>query len=127
MLLDQKLFQWQCASAKGRGIPFLFEMDEWILWWEKKLGKNWRNLRGKRAHQFCMARHGDEGVYEWDNVKCITVSQNRREARKGVKLSKEWRAAISRGLIRWRSGNPMSKATKKKLSIATKRWRNATR
>jgi hypothetical protein len=37
------------ATAKRRSIEFLFTRDEWFAWWEKELGPDWYNLRGKHG------------------------------------------------------------------------------
>ena len=66
--------------AKTRGIEFLFSFDEWIEWWEQNLGSDWFERRGRRRNQYVMARKGDEGPYQLDNVECILSGQNIRDA-----------------------------------------------
>ena len=63
-------------NAKARGLEFRFTLEEWVNWWINNLGDNWLELRGPRRHQFVMARFGDKGHYEINNVKCITASEN---------------------------------------------------
>lgn len=66
-------------GATSRGIEFEFEFEEWICWWESKLGPLWQNLRGRTATQYVMARLADSGPYAAWNVKCITQSENSSE------------------------------------------------
>src|SRR6516164_1509550 len=66
----------QYYTAQLRGIKFDFTFEEWCQWWERHLGPNWFNLRGRNKGQYQMARFGDTGPYaEW-NVECITVTKN---------------------------------------------------
>jgi hypothetical protein len=132
--LDQYKFTTARHQATRRGIKFLFEFDEWVLWWEKRLGKNWQKKRGTKNGQYVMARHGDEGHYEWDNVKCITAGQNSSEAKLGKRrapFSKIHRRRISeaqlgrifsevhrRHMSEARRGKPLSEAHRRKLSAA---------
>jgi len=60
------------ANSKKRGIPFQITFADWWKVWEES-GK-W-NERG-RGHGYVMARYGDTGGYEIDNVYICTSSQN---------------------------------------------------
>jgi len=37
----------QKANAKARGKDWKFTLEEWISWWEEKLGPNWLEKRGR--------------------------------------------------------------------------------
>lgn len=63
-------------NAKRRGIEFLFTFEEWVAWWVANLGPDWMIKRGRRKHEYCMARKGDVGPYAPWNVDCITNQQN---------------------------------------------------
>lgn len=69
-------FKEQRANARRRGIPFCFELDEWVEWWIKNLGPGWLKKRGPKGHKYCMARKGDKGPYCWGNVECVTCNVN---------------------------------------------------
>lgn len=66
-----------CAAKRGIGFDFTYE--DWVAWWERHLGKDWIDKRGRKIGQFCMARNGDMGIYRQDNVRCIEVSDNHKE------------------------------------------------
>lgn len=68
------------ATAKKRGIEFLFEFEDWKEWWIAT-GK-W-NQRGKGIGKYCMARHNDVGPYSKENVFCELCSENVRFAQSG--------------------------------------------
>ncbi len=79
MSLDKKIrraFKAQVDSSKQRGIVFNFTFEEWIKWWKQQLGPDWFKMRGKRKHQYCMARFKDEGPYEPGNIRCILSGAN---------------------------------------------------
>ena len=61
------------AGAKFRGIEFLFSRDEWIDWWGDDFDK-----RGRAPTELCMARIGDKGSYNKDNVIKATNLDNQR-------------------------------------------------
>jgi len=70
----------QKANAKARGKDWKFTLEEWISWWEEKLGANWLEKRGtKTGSHYVMGRIGDAGPYSPENTKCITNSQNGQE------------------------------------------------
>lgn len=69
----------QTPKQAFEAAKFHFSFDEWVLWWEKELGPDWLQKRGRRQGQFCMARFRDFGPYEIGNVKCVTSSQNASE------------------------------------------------
>ena len=76
---DRELWQDHKGNAKRRGIEFRFTFEEWTLWWEKNLGPDWREKRGSEVGKYVMARYGDKGAYEAENVKCILHADNIRE------------------------------------------------
>lgn len=78
----------QRQSARERGIGWLMSYDQWVWWWEKKLGPDWFELRGNRRDQYCMARRGDKGPYALWNIDCITNAQNHKDAFKNGKYPK---------------------------------------
>jgi hypothetical protein len=68
--LDQK------RKAKKRGIVWNFNFKDWWDIWNDS-GK-W-NVRG-RGKGYCMARFGDVGAYEKNNVHIITIGDNFSES-----------------------------------------------
>jgi hypothetical protein len=77
--LNKRRFICHKLSAKRRGIPFEFTLDEWVSWWEDNLGHGWQSLRGCKMGQYVMARKGDKGSYSLENVKCILTERNHNE------------------------------------------------
>src|SRR5258708_17288656 len=73
MLKLKKLFQAHKDSAKARKIPFIFTFDGWMKVW---LDSGHFHQRGKRSHEYCMARHEDKGAYEVGNISIITNYEN---------------------------------------------------
>ena len=69
----------QRKSAIKRGIGWQFTYEEWVAWWETKLGPDWFRLRGHRTGQYVMARTGDKGPYAKSNVRCALVEDNHNE------------------------------------------------
>ena len=64
-------------SAKRRGIAFRFSLLRWWLWWRSEIRKLPEGAaRGRRRHEYVMARRGDAGAYEPGNVDCVTASAN---------------------------------------------------
>ena len=103
----------QCA--KRRGIAFELTFEEWLEIWENS---GHFDERGRRAHQYQMARHNDLGPYAVGNVKIITTSQNIKEVKnkKGRKrplFSEEHKRKLSEAHI----GNKPSAETLLKLSV----------
>jgi hypothetical protein len=80
---QKRKFRMHKESAARRGIPFQFDYEEWVAWWERHLGPEWGQLRGNKLGQFAMCRKGDSGPYHPDNVMCLTVSENTRMAHVG--------------------------------------------
>src|SRR6516164_720934 len=66
----------QKANAKARGKDWKFTLEEWISWWEEKLGPNWLQKRGRGKSKYVMGRRGDTGPYSPENVECLTNLQN---------------------------------------------------
>jgi hypothetical protein len=64
------------TQAKIRGKDWKYTLEEWIAWWEEKLGANWLEKRGRGKDKYVMGRIGDKGPYSPENVKCITNAQN---------------------------------------------------
>jgi hypothetical protein len=63
----------QRCNAKKRGIPFEFSFEEWVEWWGEDI-----NRRGCNADGLVMARYGDDGPYQPDNVYKSKASDNCR-------------------------------------------------
>jgi hypothetical protein len=63
----------QKRTAKQRGIEWKFTFAEWWAWWQ--IDNRWAN-RGMGGSKLVMARHGDAGPYNPENVYCATHSQN---------------------------------------------------
>lgn len=108
----------QKAGAKRRSIIFELTFEEWLEIWE---ASGHFEERGRQAHQYHMARHGDRGPYAVGNVKIITASQNIKEGKgcKGLKrppFSEEHRRRLSEG----HTGKKASAKTRKKLSVLRK-------
>src|SRR5215475_7553162 len=52
------------SNAKQRGKEWKFTQEEWIGWWEERLGANWLEKRGTRnGSSYVMGRIGDTGPY----------------------------------------------------------------
>ena len=64
------------TQAKIRGKEWKYTLDEWIAWWEEKLGANWLEKRGRGRNKYVMGRIGDTGPYSTENTKCITNAEN---------------------------------------------------
>jgi hypothetical protein len=76
-------------GASRRKIEFLFLYVEWVEWWEANLGPDWFEKRGRKKHQYVMARLNDTGPYAPWNVKCVTQSENAKEQYHPKKLNTE--------------------------------------
>jgi hypothetical protein len=67
----------QMRMADKRGIRFRFCYADWIEWWIAELNKiGPGSQRGKKRHQYVMARYGDQGAYEPGNVYAAHPSDN---------------------------------------------------
>jgi len=66
----------QKANAKARGKDWKFTLEEWISWWEEKLGPNWLEKRGRGKSKYVMGRRGGTSPYSTENVECLTNLQN---------------------------------------------------
>jgi len=64
------------TQAKIRGKEWKYTLEEWIAWWEEKLGANWLEKRGRGKDKYVMGRIGDTGPYSTENTKCITNAEN---------------------------------------------------
>lgn len=74
----------QKASAKRRGISFLLTFEQWWALWAPHWDK-----RGKRLHQYCMARKGDVGPYAIGNVEIKTNAENSAEQKALISAHKK--------------------------------------
>ena len=83
----------QKCSASKRNIPWNFTFETWLEWW----GNDITN-RGREKDQLVMARHGDIGPYEVNNVKKLTNAENAGDAHRGRTQSTEW--CIKKGQAR---------------------------
>ena len=63
-------------NAVRRGIQFLLTFEQWWKIWQDS--GHWEE-RGCKSYQYVMARFGDKGPYETDNVNIITWKQNIQE------------------------------------------------
>ena len=72
------------AQAKYRNIPWEFDFTSWYGWWLSH-GED-RNIPSdeRGSDRLCMARFGDEGAYNPDNVYLATHAQNTRDGLKNV-------------------------------------------
>ena len=68
----------QKNQAARRGIGFFLTFDEWYTIWEAS-GR--LPERGRRKHEYVMARLGDVGPYAVGNVKIVTGFENKAEQR----------------------------------------------
>lgn len=82
-----KAYSYQKNTAKRRGIPWLFDFEMWVLWWEDNLGPDWFKNRGRKSGQYVMARKGDKGPYHPKNVDCAVSNSHSSEA---VQRRKAW-------------------------------------
>lgn len=110
--LAKRRYDMHRHRANRYGIGFHLSFEEWKNWWKKQLGRNWMEMRGRGNDKFCMARFGDKGAYELENVKCVTNRQNRSER----VLSPESCAKISASNM----GHLVSAATRKKIGDANR-------
>lgn len=66
----------QRKNAKRRGIEWKITYPEWWQVWQQS--GHWNERGGLGADRYCMARKGDQGAYEINNVMIITNSENHR-------------------------------------------------
>tara|TARA_B110000908_G_C9931300_1_gene304043 strand:+ start:72 stop:545 length:474 start_codon:yes stop_codon:yes gene_type:complete len=71
-------YSYHKGGAKSRGIPFHMTIFDW--WAEWCSSGKWEE-RGKGADKYCMCRTGDEGPYEYGNVRIDTNENNLAESR----------------------------------------------
>jgi hypothetical protein len=64
---------YQRRTARARGIEFLLTPWQWWCVWRDS---GHYGDRGRRGHQYVMARIGDDGAYEVGNVYICTSAQN---------------------------------------------------
>lgn len=71
--LLSRRYTMQKVDARRRKIAWQFTFKSWVRKWIKSgLLAN----RGRKQHEFVMARYGDEGPYSPENTEIITQSQN---------------------------------------------------
>ena len=78
--LAQKRYHAQKRMARFRGISWQFTFDEWNRWW---LSHGVDRATWPVSHSqdsLCMARFGDEGPYNINNVYLTTRRENSRAA-----------------------------------------------
>jgi hypothetical protein len=95
----------QKHSAIKRGIEFNLTFAEWYNWW---LESGQIHNRGTLKGQYVMARMGDSGAYQLDNIKCITAEENHLECLVGKKHSHETKLKQSRSAIQSWTGRRRS-------------------
>ena len=76
-LKDRNKYYTQKCHAAKRGIAWHFTMDTWFEWWQQT--GHWEE-RGHSLGQYVMARNGDVGPYDVNNIKCILCSENISDA-----------------------------------------------
>jgi hypothetical protein len=128
----------QRSAAKHRGIEFLLTYSEWLEIWT---ASGHFHERGRFRGQYVMARFGDQGSYEVDNVKIVTTEYNLSESNRGKRLTPEHCEKIrvsNLGNKRWLGkrhtadtkkrmadasrGTRHTEESKRKMSEARKRW-----
>ena len=72
----------QRLNASRRNIDWQFTYEEWLDWW----GDDIIN-RGRGKHKLCMARIGDTGPYNPDNVYKTTLENNVKDMDQTIKTS----------------------------------------
>ena len=94
--------QWKAHrdSALRRGIQFRFSLFQWHLWWLEALAEIGPDAkRGRRKGEYVMARRGDQGAYEHDNVYAATPGQNARDIPADVREAMTVKATTMREAI----------------------------
>lgn len=69
-----RAFYRQRHNASVRGIAFSLTFEQWWALWEPHWGE-----RGRKGHEKCMCRTGDQGAYEAGNVRIDTNRANHQE------------------------------------------------
>lgn len=121
-------------GAGYRGIVFDLTFKQWLLIWQQS---GHFTERGRRGHQYVMARYEDKGAYTVGNVKIITQSENLSEGHMGMVFSKASRRGMSashrgknsavtrRKISKALRGQTKSAEHRRKLSAATKKaWKD---
>jgi len=98
------------GKALYRGIEFLLTFEEWWEIWQTS-GK-WEQ-RGRRRDQYVMARFGDQGAYEYGNVKICLVAENVGESNQDMDHPTKHRSAVMKAW--WASA---SKKKRREISRA---------
>ena len=109
-------FAAQRIAAIKRGIEFLLTFDEWYNWW---LSTGHWHERGRRSHEYCMARKGDIGPYALDNIECVTNEINCKQNSTGENnpfYGKKHDAKTSQKMSQSRLGNKNSKVRPIKIN-----------
>ena len=65
----------QKANAKAGGKDWKFTLEEWISWWEEKLGPNWLEKRGRGKSKYVMGRRGDTGLIRQKMLNVLLISK----------------------------------------------------
>jgi hypothetical protein len=102
-------YEKQKRNAAQRGIDWQFTFDAWWAWWQ--IDGRWQR-RGRRGHEFVMARKGDIGPYSPENVYCATAHQNTRDVPPEKRSEASRKAALIRSFdhLNAGEGHPRSKA-----------------
>ena len=74
----------------------IYTLEEWIAWWEEKLGANWLEKPGRGKSKYVVARKGDTGPYSPENTQCFTNAQNGYDRRlNGVAARREQKSILT--------------------------------
>jgi hypothetical protein len=76
----KRAFYTQRSDAARRGISFELDWPTWRAIW---ISSGHAHERGRGASAYCMARFGDKGPYNADNIKIITNFENSSEGSRG--------------------------------------------
>tara|TARA_R110001632_G_scaffold25086_1_gene69213 strand:+ start:87 stop:446 length:360 start_codon:yes stop_codon:yes gene_type:complete len=94
--LTKHAYQKQKWLSKKRDISFDLTYEQWLEIWESS---GFAHLRGRGRGKYCMARHGDIGPYNVDNVSIISFEQNLSDGHKGKSKPAEQRDKMSQARI----------------------------
>jgi hypothetical protein len=118
----KRQYNTQKSSAKGRNIPWHFTYESWLAWWDSDISN-----RGRGAGQLVMARYGDVGPYQSDNVfKCL-FEDNVRAVDRSLSNDKRSKTLSGRTVAtstkaKMAHNAKISMTADKKIKMAAARW-----